>query len=118
MYLCLVTEGSWLFSSHYLSKPHLTEISGENRYGFSSGTPSEKGLNIDAQTALDWILQDEETKDTKVVIYGQSLGGALAVQLAARNQEKLAGLMLENTFLSMRTLIPKYVIFSLPQSFH
>lgn len=93
-----------VFSEHMGSNVFMLGYRG---YGFSSGTPSEKGLNIDAQTALDWILQDEETKNTKVVVYGQSLGGALAIQLAARNQDKLSGLMLENTFLSMRTLIPK-----------
>jgi alpha-beta hydrolase superfamily lysophospholipase len=42
------------------------------------------------------------------VVFGQSLGGAVAVQLVARNQgdEKLIGLVLENTFTSMRKLIP------------
>lgn len=61
---------------------------------------------IDAQTALDYILEHPVLKRTKIVIYGQSLGGALAVQLTAKNQEHIHALILENTFRSMRTLIP------------
>lgn len=80
-------------------------------YGLSSGIPNEQGLLIDAQTALDYIRQQEETRGGKIVIYGQSLGGAVAVQLAARNQEAgdIAGLILENTFTTMRKLIPRFV---------
>lgn len=76
-------------------------------YGLSTGTPSEKGLNIDAQTALDWVLQNPELKDTKIIVYGQSLGGALGISLTSKNQDKIAGLVLENTFRDLRTLIPK-----------
>jgi pimeloyl-ACP methyl ester carboxylesterase len=81
-------------------------------YGFSSGDPNEKGLNIDAQTALDYIRGREDLKDTKIVIYGQSLGGAVAINLVNRNQKQgdIAALMLENTFLSIRSLIPRFVL--------
>lgn len=75
-------------------------------YGFSTGRPSEKGLLIDAQTALDFLLSHPASSSTHIYIYGQSLGGALAIQTAARNQDQIAGLILENTFRSMRTLIP------------
>ncbi|KAJ3114823.1 hypothetical protein HK100_001541 [Physocladia obscura] len=53
-------------------------------YGLSDGTPSEKGLKIDAQTALDWILNHPELGSTKIIVYGQSIGGAVAIDLAAR----------------------------------
>ncbi|KAI9674443.1 MAG: hypothetical protein M1817_001781 [Caeruleum heppii] len=77
-------------------------------YGASTGTPDEQGLMIDAQTGLDYIRKRADLKDTKIVIYGQSLGGALSIALAAKNQEKgiISGLVLENTFTSMRKLIP------------
>lgn len=80
-------------------------------YGLSTGTPDEEGLAIDAQTGLDYIRQRAETKSTKIVVYGQSLGGAVAIRLVARNQrdEDIAGLILENTFTSIRKLIPRYV---------
>jgi alpha-beta hydrolase superfamily lysophospholipase len=77
-------------------------------YGLSTGSPDERGLMIDAQTALDYLTHRHETKNNKIVIYGQSLGGAVSIQLVAKNQKsgKISGLILENTFLSMRKLIP------------
>ncbi|KAJ6013386.1 hypothetical protein N7540_007977 [Penicillium herquei] len=78
-------------------------------YGKSTGTPDEVGLKIDAQTGLDYLLQRPDTKDTKLVAYGQSLGGSVAINLVNTNQDKFAGLILENTFLSIRKLIPVLV---------
>ncbi|KAJ5577962.1 uncharacterized protein N7459_006926 [Penicillium hispanicum] len=77
-------------------------------YGLSTGTPDETGLKVDAQAGLDYLRQRPETRDTKIVVYGQSLGGAVAINLVATNQEQgdVAGLILENTFLSIRKLIP------------
>lgn len=81
-------------------------------YGLSTGVPDETGLKVDAQTGLDYIRQRTETMYTKILIYGQSLGGAVAINLVADNQESgdVAGLILENTFLSIRKLIPTYVL--------
>ncbi|KAF3912115.1 hypothetical protein ABW21_db0204840 [Orbilia brochopaga] len=79
---------------------------GYRGYGLSTGKPDEKGLKTDAETALDWIFKNDETKDNRVVIYGQSLGGAIGIQMAARHQDRLSGLILENTFTSMRAVIP------------
>ncbi|KAK6615511.1 Protein bem46 [Botrytis cinerea] len=77
-------------------------------YGLSTGSPDEKGLMIDAQTGFEYLRKRAETRDNDIVIYGQSLGGAVSIQLAAKNQhdKRLVGLVLENTFLSMRKLIP------------
>jgi fermentation-respiration switch protein FrsA (DUF1100 family) len=80
-------------------------------YGLSTGSPDEHGIMIDAQTGYDYLRQRAETRDNDIVIFGQSLGGAVSVQLVAKNQndKKLVGLVLENTFLSMRKLIPSIV---------
>ena len=79
-------------------------------YGLSTGTPNEEGLMIDAQAGLDWLRQQEKLKKSKIVIYGQSLGGAVAIQLVAKNKGSgdIIGLILENTFLSIRKMIPRY----------
>ncbi|OCL06241.1 alpha/beta-hydrolase [Glonium stellatum] len=77
-------------------------------YGLSTGTPNEKGLMIDAQTGLDYIRRRAELRGTRIVLYGQSLGGAVSIGLASRNQKQgdIAGIILENTFTSIRKLIP------------
>ena len=81
-------------------------------YGLSSGTPDEDGIMIDAQTGLDFIRNQAETKGTKIIVYGQSLGGAVSIQLVANNRHTgdIMGLILENTFTSIRKLIPRYVL--------
>jgi abhydrolase domain-containing protein 13 len=77
-------------------------------YGLSTGTPDEKGLKIDAQTGLDYIRDRTEFKGNKILVYGQSLGGAVAINLVANNMKEgdIAALILENTFLSIRKMIP------------
>lgn len=77
-------------------------------YGLSTGTAEEAGIMIDAQTAYEYLRQRSDTRDTDIVVFGQSLGGAVSVQLVAKNQndKRLIGLVLENTFLSIRKLIP------------
>ena len=79
-------------------------------YGLSTGTPDEKGIMIDAQTALDYIRQRKDLKGGKIVVYGQSLGGAVSIALVAKNQEAndIVGLILENTFTSIKKLIPRF----------
>jgi fermentation-respiration switch protein FrsA (DUF1100 family) len=80
-------------------------------YGLSTGSPDESGLMIDAQTGYKYLRQRAETRDHDIVVFGQSLGGAVSVQLVAKyqNDKRLVGLVLENTFLSMRKLIPQFV---------
>ncbi|KAK4079229.1 hypothetical protein Trihar35433_334 [Trichoderma harzianum] len=77
-------------------------------YGASTGEPDEAGLGIDAQTGLNYLRERAETRNHRFVVYGQSLGGAVSIKLVAKNQDRgdIAGLVLENTFLSMRKLIP------------
>jgi len=95
-----------LLQDHYGANVLMLEYRG---YGASTGIPNEKGLNIDAQTGLDYVRQRLDLKDTKVVIYGQSLGGAVSLSLVARNQAAgdIKALVLENTFLSIKALIPR-----------
>lgn len=84
------------------STPHIFMLSYRG-YGHSEGSPSEKGLMVDAQTALDYILNHATLGKTKILLYGQSIGGAVAISLAFANQENqsVAGLIIENTFLSI-----------------
>ncbi len=66
-------------------------------YGKSEGVPGEQGLYMDIQAAYDYIRQKQP--NGKVVIYGESLGGAPAIDLASK--EDIDGLVLEGTFTSV-----------------
>ncbi|KAF9160775.1 hypothetical protein DFQ27_004791 [Actinomortierella ambigua] len=75
-------------------------------YGLSEGSPNEKGLRIDAHTALSYIKNHQVLGQTKLIAYGQSIGGAVAIDIVARNEDNFSGLIVENTFLSLPKVIP------------
>jgi len=53
-------------------------------YGQSSGRPSEKGTYLDARAAYDYLVSRSDIDKDKIIFYGKSLGGAVAVDLASR----------------------------------
>ena len=67
-------------------------------YGRSQGSPTEAGVYADAQAAYEYLTQDLGLPSQKIIIYGESLGGAVAVELAGKAGS--AGLILESTFSS------------------
>jgi fermentation-respiration switch protein FrsA (DUF1100 family) len=71
-------------------------------YGHSSGQPSEEGLYRDAAAAWSHLVGRPDTAGVPRIIFGRSLGGAVAVELATR--VTAGGLILESTFTSIRTL--------------
>jgi len=75
-------------------------------YGHSQGTPSETGLQLDAQTALDYLLDHDVLSNTPIILYGQSIGGAVSIHLASQNRKSIRALILENTFMNLPSLIP------------
>jgi len=93
-------------------------------YGRSEGSPSEEGLCMDAQAALDYLQAREDIASDRILVFGRSLGGAVAVDLATRshNKERIAALVLENTFTSIpeiaRLLFPFRIIKWLPVWFY
>ncbi len=67
-------------------------------YGRSEGTPSEAGVFADARAGLAHLLEERGVPERRVVLFGRSLGGAVAVDLA--QDRNLAGVILESTFTS------------------
>ncbi len=51
-------------------------------YGSSSGAPDEAGLHLDAEAVLDALSWRDDIDLSKVVLFGRSLGGAVAIQSA------------------------------------
>ncbi|XP_068124123.1 protein ABHD13 isoform X1 [Hyperolius riggenbachi] len=70
-------------------------------YGKSEGEPSEEGLYIDSEAVLDYIMTRPDIDKTKIILFGRSLGGAVAVHLASENAHRISAVILENTFLSI-----------------
>ncbi|XP_059139107.1 protein ABHD13-like [Physella acuta] len=72
-------------------------------YGKSEGSVSESGLYQDAEAAMDFLLKRSDIDQSQIVVFGRSLGGAVAIYLASTPfyGPKIAALVLENTFTSI-----------------
>ncbi len=68
-------------------------------YGNSSGEPSEEGTYLDAEAAFDYLTQQAHIDPSRIIVWGESLGGAVAVELALRRP--VAALVTESTFSSI-----------------
>ena len=75
--------------------------------GFSGnkGNPTEMGLYKDAKAAKDW-LNNQGIDDQNIILYGESLGTAIAIDLG--KSFKFSGIILESPFTSMEKLAKKY----------
>ncbi|XP_030530076.1 alpha/beta hydrolase domain-containing protein WAV2 isoform X1 [Rhodamnia argentea] len=70
-------------------------------YGASDGYPSQHGITLDAQAALDHLHARTDIDTSRIVVFGRSLGGAVGAVLTKKNPNKVAALILENTFTSI-----------------
>ena len=69
-------------------------------YGNSNGMPDEQGLYKDALAAWSYLTKGKDFTGDQILIFGRSLGGAVAANLASRVQA--GGVLLESTFSSAR----------------
>lgn len=70
-------------------------------FGASDGSfPSEASVYQDAEAAWKYLVNDRSIKPAELYIYGQSLGGAIAIELA-RHHPEAAGLIVESGFTSI-----------------
>jgi hypothetical protein len=67
-------------------------------YGKSSGRPSESGCYAAGEAAFKWLVEVKGVPAKEVILVGESLGGAIAVELAARHTARL--LVLHGAFTS------------------
>jgi fermentation-respiration switch protein FrsA (DUF1100 family) len=84
-------------------------------YGLSTGTPSEAGIEIDVQAARQALLARPDVDPARLVYYGRSFGGALAIHLASVAPP--AVLVTESAFTSIAALVHDGAYVDLPRSF-
>ncbi|MCE9551896.1 MAG: alpha/beta hydrolase [Planctomycetes bacterium] len=80
-------------------------------YGRSEGLPTEAGVLDDARAARRWLAKKTDIEEWQVVLMGESLGGGVAVDLAA--QDGAAGLVLESTFTSLPDVAARQLPYTL-----
>ena len=75
-------------------------------YGRSEGSPTEEGTYLDAESAWEYLVNVKKTRPEKIVLFGRSLGSAVAAELALRR--KAAGIIIESGFKSIPALGSKF----------
>jgi fermentation-respiration switch protein FrsA (DUF1100 family) len=78
-------------------------------YGRSHGSPSEQGLYLDARAAWDYLTGARGIPPANVVVFGDSLGGAVAIDLATHVEP--AGLVVQSSFTSIRDMAAEVMPF-------
>lgn len=68
-------------------------------FGESEGKPTEPGTYLDVKAAWDYLLKERKIAPQEIIIFGRSLGAAVAAELASQNPS--AGVILESAFTSV-----------------
>jgi uncharacterized protein len=71
-------------------------------YGRSEGTISEKGTYLDGEAAIEYLLERNDAVRSRLILFGRSLGAAVAAEMATRFTP--VGLILESPFVSIREM--------------
>jgi len=79
------------------------------RHGDSGGSFCTYGFyeKHDVSTLISWLRGREETAEGQVALFGSSMGAAVAIQAAARDR-RVAGVIAESGFASLRTVFDEY----------
>lgn len=73
-------------------------------FGENEGSPTETGFSLDAEAVWREVVENQKVSPDKIVLYGESLGGAISTQLAetrCKAGTPPEGLILRSTFASM-----------------
>ena len=85
-------------------------------YGRSGGEPSEAGLYLDAQAALDLVVGDARLDASRIALWAHSLGTAVASHLALTAPAAL--LVLASPFTSMTDMVELSSPYGVPSDWH
>jgi len=78
-------------------------------YGRSQGRPSELGIYKDAQAAFDFLVSRKDINKNNLISYGESIGGAVAIDLATKRN--VACLIVDSSFTSASQMGKKFYPF-------
>jgi pimeloyl-ACP methyl ester carboxylesterase len=87
----------------FLRKARVNVLAFDYRgYGRSGGSPSEQGVFLDARAAWDFLAGEIGETPERIVLFGHSLGGAIAIDCAVNRP--VAGLIAQSTFTDTREM--------------
>lgn len=69
-------------------------------YGESSGKPTHLNIASDSEKVFEYLSKRADVKDTKIVVYGTSIGCQIATNFTRKYQSRISGLVLDSGFAS------------------
>lgn len=78
-------------------------------YGTSEGKPSERNTYQDINAAYNYLTQELKISPNNIIVYGRSVGGGVAVDLASR--QPVGGLVMESAFITAFRVVTKIPLF-------
>jgi fermentation-respiration switch protein FrsA (DUF1100 family) len=79
-------------------------------YGGNPGSPGEKGFYDDAKAYIEWLIKDQGIAESKIILYGESLGTGVATEMALQ-YPAIAALVLETPYTSLTELAQSQFFF-------
>jgi len=86
-------------------------------YGNSQGVPSEAGFYEDIKAAYSYLIKERKIAKENIILYGESIGGAVAIDLAQKVKPR--AIIVEDTFTSIKDMVkiafpfmPRFVFLS------
>jgi fermentation-respiration switch protein FrsA (DUF1100 family) len=80
-------------------------------YGRSTGKPTENGLYMDGIAAYDHLVREEHVTPGNIILFGRSLGAAVAVDIALKREAR--ALIIESAFTSTKDMAKNMSLFAL-----
>ena len=90
---------------HYIKEGYGIVIYGYRGFSGNKGTPTEKNLYDDAKSIIEWTKKEFSIKDRQIILYGESLGTGIAIQMAINKYYH--GIILEAPFTSVPDVAQK-----------
>lgn len=84
-------------------------------FGKSTGRPSEKGLYLDGLAAYDYLFKKEHIPSSDIILFGRSLGAAVAIEVALKKD--IRSLIIESAFTSTKEMAKTLFLFNLLSPF-
>jgi len=79
-------------------------------YGRSEGMLTREGTLADSLAALDYLRSRKDVDASRIVLFGQSLGGALAAEVAAQRRTEVRAVVMDSAFSSYREIVRHHVM--------
>jgi len=92
------------FTEPFLKRGYKVFLFDYSEFGFSEGDATRENILQDTHSAFDFMRNEPEFQDEKIIVYGQSLGGHLAAVVGTAHQDNIDGVVIEGGFSSHKDI--------------